>query len=72
MLEDLESSLCEMLVAWPWVPALGMERVGSNAILEKIPQDLVMDWLHPGEWSREGAVPRLICRFQQFLPPFLV
>lgn len=26
-----------------------MERVGSNVILGKIPQDLVIHWLYPGE-----------------------
>lgn len=48
MLGDLESSQCKMWVAWPWVLAVSMERVGSNVILETIPQDLVIHWLRPG------------------------
>lgn len=51
MLGDLESSQCKMWVAWPWVLAVSMERVGSNVILETIPQDLVIHWLRPGGWS---------------------
>ena len=66
VLGGLEPSLCKMSLAWPWVPAVGMGRVGPNVVLGKIPQDSVIQWLGDsmGGGQGEGDVTGLLCRFQ--------
>lgn len=53
-----------MLMAWHWVLAVGMERVGLT-LFRVDPSGLEAPWMDGGQWPGRRC-HKLVCRFQLF------